>query len=188
MSDILPTDATTIHKILDGASVHPSRTHERQKAPGETLRDCLLNPAPLGKHTRHCWDDAVRGGEDAPPRSWKHEAMSAAPPEIHFQSDLAMRLAAPEIDRWFPVLSAKLLPRRPAENARQGRPTRVVNVFLRRLFRMALLTCCSDDLLLLAGLPTEAQDMRALPILIQPLRKYDKPLQFPPESSPSLQR
>ena len=156
MSDMTPIDATTIQKILDGASVHPSWTHERQEAPGEPLRDCLLNPAPLGKHPRHCWGDAVRGGEDAPPSSWKHEAMSAAPPEIHVQSDLAMRLSAPEIDRRFPVLSAKLLPRRSAEDACQWRPARVVNAFLRRLFQMTFLTCGSDDLLLLAGLPTEA--------------------------------
>ena len=108
MSDMTPTDAPTFQKILDGASVHPSWTHERQKAPGETLRDCLLNPAPLGKHPRHCWGDAVRGGEDAPPRSWKHEAMPTAPPEINFQPNLAMRLAASQIDRGFPVLSAKL--------------------------------------------------------------------------------
>ena len=93
--------------------------------------------------------------------------MPTAPPEINFQSDLAMRLAASEIDRGFPVLSAKLLPRRPAENARQGRPTRVVNVFLRRLFQMAFSTRRSDDLFLLAGLPTEAQDMRAFPIFIE---------------------
>ena len=159
MRNMTPIDATTIQEILDGASVHPSWTHERQKAPGETLRDCLLHPAPLGKHTRHCWNDAVRGGEDAPPRSWKHEAMPTAPPEIHFQPNLAMRLAASQIDRGLPVLSAKLLPRRPAEDARQGRPTRVVNVFFRRLFRMTFLARRSDDLLLLAGLPTEAQDV-----------------------------
>ena len=78
-----------------------------------------------------------------------------------------MRGAAPEIDRGFPVLSAKLLPRRPAEDARQGRPTRVVNVFLRRLFRMALLTRRSDDLLLLAGLATEAQNVQAFLIFIK---------------------
>ena len=159
MSNIIPTDATTIQKMLDGASVHPPRTHERQEAPGETLRDCLLNPAPLGQHTRHCWDDAVRWGEDAPPRSWKHEAMSAAPPEINFQPNLAMRLAASQIDRGFPVLSAKLLPRRSAEDACQWCPTRVVNVFLRRLFQMSFLARRPDDLLLLAGLPTEAQDV-----------------------------
>ena len=159
MSDMIPIDATTIQKMLDGASVHPTRTHERQGTPGEALRDLLLNPAPLGQHTGHCRNDAVRGGENVPPRSWKHEAMPTAPPEINFQANLAMRLAASQIDRGFPVLSAKLLPRRSAEDACQRCPTRVVNVFLGGLFQMAFLARRSDDLLLLAGLPTEAQDV-----------------------------
>ena len=167
MSDMTPIEATTIQKMLDGASVHPPWTHERQKAPGESLRDCLLNPAPLGQLTRHCLNDAVRRGENAPPRSWKHEAMPTAPPEINFQSDLAMCLTASQIDRGIPVLSAKLLPRRSAEDACQWCPTRVVNVFLGGLFQMTFLARRSDDLLLLAGLPTEAQDVRALPIFIK---------------------
>ena len=136
MGNMFPTDATAMQQMLDGALAHPSWTHERQKGPGETLRDRLLNPAPLGQLTRHCWNDAVRGGEDAPPRSWKHEAMPAAPREIHFQSNLAMRLAASEIDRRIPVLSAKLLSRRSAEDACQWCPTHVVNVFLGGLFQM----------------------------------------------------